>query len=61
MADLYDAIHEWIFQQILLPFFYNMGWMNFSDDADLVVDWVLLGVLQILIIQLIFRPLEKND
>jgi hypothetical protein len=61
MINLYDVIHEWIVQQILLPIFYNMGWMGMSDDADLVVDWVILGFLQVLVIQFIFRPLEKSE
>jgi sterol desaturase/sphingolipid hydroxylase (fatty acid hydroxylase superfamily) len=61
MSNLYDSIHEWLVQHLVLPICYQMGWMNFSDDADLVVDWIFLGLLQLLIISLILRPLEKNE
>jgi sterol desaturase/sphingolipid hydroxylase (fatty acid hydroxylase superfamily) len=61
MLNLYDGVHEWLVQQILLPFFYDMGWMGMSDDADLVIDWILLGVFQLLVIQFILRPFEKNE
>ena len=61
MIALYDSIHEWLVQHAVLPFFYWMDWMGFSDEADLVVDWVLLGILQICFIALVFRPLEKKE
>jgi len=50
MLNIYDLIHEWLMQQALLPFLYFMNWMGFADDADLVIDWVMLGCLQIIII-----------
>ena len=61
MIAIYDSIHEWLVQHAVLPFFYWMDWMGFSDEADLVVDWVLLGILQICFIALVFRPLEKKE
>lgn len=61
MIDLYDDVHEWLVQEIVLPLFYQLGWMNFSEESVLVVDWVLFGVLQIIVIAFILRPLEKKE
>jgi sterol desaturase/sphingolipid hydroxylase (fatty acid hydroxylase superfamily) len=61
MIDSFDVLHEWLVQHIVLPVCYQFGWMNFSEESDLVVDWVLFGLIQIAIISLILRPLEKKE
>jgi len=61
MIELYDQIHEWFVQEIVLPMLYSFDWMGYADDVDLVVDWFLLGIVQILIIALILRPLESKE
>jgi sterol desaturase/sphingolipid hydroxylase (fatty acid hydroxylase superfamily) len=61
MMNIYDLAHEWLVQQALLPILYFMNWMGYADEADLVIDWIMLGFLQIIIIALILRPLEKDE
>jgi sterol desaturase/sphingolipid hydroxylase (fatty acid hydroxylase superfamily) len=61
MIELYDALHELLVQQLVLPVMYSFDLMGFADDADIILDRVLLGILQLVIIALILRPLEKNE
>jgi len=61
MIEIYDQIHEWFVQEIVLQVLYFFDWMGYADDVDLIVDWFLLGIVQILIIALILRPLEKKE
>lgn len=61
MMNLYDDLHEWLMQQIVVPLFFRFNWMNFVEESSLGLDWFMLGVMQILIIAFIFRPLETNE
>ena len=45
MIEIYDQIHEWLVQEIVLQVLYFFDWMGFADDVDLIVDWFLLGMV----------------
>ena len=55
----YASLQEWMMQEIVLPILYLTGGMGHADDAIAGLDWFLFGVLQIIIILLVFKPLEK--
>jgi sterol desaturase/sphingolipid hydroxylase (fatty acid hydroxylase superfamily) len=61
MINLYDMIHEWLMQQGLLPLLYNLSMMEYADEANVGLDWMMLGCLQILLIALVIRPLERGE
>ncbi len=61
MIEIYDQIHEWFVQKIVLQVLFFFDGMGYADDVDLIVDWFLLGILQICIIAFILRPLEKKE
>jgi sterol desaturase/sphingolipid hydroxylase (fatty acid hydroxylase superfamily) len=61
LSNSFDNLHEWLVQHMLLPVLYQLGWMNFAEESDIVVDWVIFGVIQILVIAFILHPLEKNE
>jgi hypothetical protein len=46
-------------QELVLPILYAFGGMGFADDAIGGLDWVMLGVIQVLLIALVLRPLEN--
>ena len=60
MIQLYGTLQEWLMQTLVLPLLYAVGGMGFADDAIDGLDWLLLGLLQILIIALVFRPFEAK-
>ena len=55
----YASLQEWMMQEIVLPILYLTGGMGYADDAIAGLDWFLFGVIQIIIILLVFKPLEK--
>lgn len=55
----YASLQEWMMQEIVLPILYALGGMGYADDAIGGLDWFLFGVFQIIIILLVFKPLEK--
>jgi sterol desaturase/sphingolipid hydroxylase (fatty acid hydroxylase superfamily) len=59
--NLYDDIHEWLMQNLILPIFFQLDWMSYVEDSTLAVDWFLLGVFQIAIIAFILRPAEAKE
>ena len=61
MIEIYDQVHEWFVQELVLQVLYFFDWMGYADEADLVVDWFLLGIVQLLIIAFVLRPLESKE
>ena len=61
MINFYDDLHELLMQQIVVPIFFRFDWMGYVEESGLGLDWFMLGVLQILIIAFIFRPLEAKE
>ncbi|WP_108645932.1 sterol desaturase family protein [Polynucleobacter rarus] len=59
--NLYDDLHEWLMQNLILPIFFQLDWMSYVEDSTLAVDWFLLGVFQITIIAFILRPAEAKE
>ena len=55
----YASIQEWLMQELVLPILYALGGMGHADDAIGGVDWFMLGVIQVLLIALVLRPLES--
>lgn len=53
-----DSITGWIFEMIVQPGMYDLGLMDYAEDA---LDWIqfgLFGLVQILVVYLVCRPLE---
>jgi sterol desaturase/sphingolipid hydroxylase (fatty acid hydroxylase superfamily) len=59
--NLYDDLHEWLMQNLILPVFFQFNWMSYVEDSSLALDWFLIGIFQILIIALILRPAEAKE
>jgi hypothetical protein len=55
----YASIQEWLMQELVLPILYAFGGMGFADDAIGGLDWFMLGMIQVLLIALVLRPLES--
>ena len=55
----YASLQEWMMQEMVLPILYTFGGMGYADDAIAGLDWFLFGMFQVIIIVLVFKPLEK--
>lgn len=53
-----DSITGWIFEMIVQPAMYDLGLMDWADDA---IDWIqfgLFGIVSIIVVYVVCRPLE---
>lgn len=58
ISDLFTNLQAWIFETIVQPAMFNLGLGEFVEDAFEGVEWFILGVLQLIVLFLVLRPLE---
>ena len=54
----YDAFIAWFFQAFVQPALYYTGNMEWADDAQAWTDFSVFGIVQVLVVYAICRPLE---
>ncbi|HJQ59883.1 MAG TPA: sterol desaturase family protein [Vineibacter sp.] len=59
LVDIWVDIQGWILETVAHPLLFRFGFMTFFEDAPLAVEAVMLGVVQITVILLLFRGLER--
>ena len=57
--DLFDSAHQWLFEAIIQPVFFDLGLSAFLEDAFDGSMWLLIGVLQIILIAVVFGSLQR--
>ena len=56
----FDALHTWLFEAAVQPAVYQFGWMAHLEDAYGATEWFLLGLIQVVVLYLVLRPLEAR-
>jgi sterol desaturase/sphingolipid hydroxylase (fatty acid hydroxylase superfamily) len=59
LTDGWIDVQSWILETVVHPLLFRFGYMTFFEDAPLMVETVMLGVVQIAVIFLVFRNLER--
>jgi len=59
ISDLFTNLQAWIFETIVQPLMFYLGLGEFVEDSFEGVEWFILGVLQLIILFIILRPLES--
>lgn len=59
MMELLIAGRAWALEYILAPLFYALGIMEWLEDGEHWVDFIGLGLLQVVVVWLVCRPLES--
>ncbi len=57
--DLFDTAHQWLFETIVQPMFFHLGLSAFIEDAFDGSMWLLIGVLQVILIAVVFGGLQR--
>lgn len=57
--DLFDSAHQWLFETIVQPMFFHLGLSGFIEDAFDGSMWLLIGVLQVILIAVVFGSLQR--
>lgn len=58
LRQLFDAAQTALFEAIVQPLLYALGGMRYVEDAYAATEWFLLGVLQVVLLYAVLRPLE---
>jgi len=59
LQGAFDAVHSWVFETAVQPLLFAVGASHLLEDAYPATEWVLLGMLQVLLLAAVLRPLEK--
>ena len=59
ISDLFTNLQAWIFETIVQPAMFNLGLGEFVEDSFEGVEWFILGILQLIVLFIILRPLES--
>lgn len=58
IQDHYDRLTGWLFEVLLQPAMYQLGLMNWADEAFQWMDFFVFGVIQVIVVALVCLPLE---
>ena len=59
LTDLFAGVHAWLFEALLQPAFFTLGFMAYAEPAFEALEMALYGVLEIGLMLLLLRPLES--
>nr|MCU0952032.1 fatty acid hydroxylase [Burkholderiaceae bacterium] len=54
----FDAVHTALFESLVQPLVYEAGLMAHLEDAYTGTEWFLLGIVQVVALYAVLRPLE---
>jgi sterol desaturase/sphingolipid hydroxylase (fatty acid hydroxylase superfamily) len=60
VQSAFDAVHTALFEAVVQPLVYAMGWMAHLEDAYTATEWFLLGLAQVTLLYVVLRPLEAR-
>jgi sterol desaturase/sphingolipid hydroxylase (fatty acid hydroxylase superfamily) len=58
LQQAFDTVHTWLFTEAVQPAVYALGAMAFLEDAYTATGWFLLGLIQVVVLYALLRPLE---
>ncbi|MCW5223278.1 fatty acid hydroxylase family protein [Verminephrobacter aporrectodeae subsp. tuberculatae] len=59
LSDGFDGLQQWLFESLLQPLMFSMGWASFLEDGYAACGWLLVGLLQLGVIGLLIGPLQR--
>jgi sterol desaturase/sphingolipid hydroxylase (fatty acid hydroxylase superfamily) len=54
----FAALHSWVFETLVQPTLYQMGFMNWDERAYEGTELFLIGAIELILLFAIFRPIE---
>lgn len=58
LSNLFTTVHAWLFETLVQPALYRLGFMAYAEQAFSALEVSLYGVLEIGLMLLLLRPLE---
>jgi sterol desaturase/sphingolipid hydroxylase (fatty acid hydroxylase superfamily) len=54
----FDAVHSWLFESAVQPLLFAAGASYWLEEAYPATEWFLLGIVQVVLLYVLLRPLE---
>ncbi len=58
-ADWFGAAQGWLFQTIINPLIYHLGFGEYTEEAFEGTEWLLIGICELILLFIVLRPLES--
>jgi sterol desaturase/sphingolipid hydroxylase (fatty acid hydroxylase superfamily) len=58
IIDAFYALQGWVFETLVLPTLFAIGLMEFAEPGFGATEYVLLGIVQLIVVYATLRPLE---
>lgn len=58
LVDWFSQAHGWLFESVVQPFLYAFSLGDITEQAFDGTEWFLYGVLELMLLYLVLRPLE---
>jgi sterol desaturase/sphingolipid hydroxylase (fatty acid hydroxylase superfamily) len=59
LQGAFDAAHSWLFESVVQPLLFAAGASYWMEEAYPATEWFLLGVVQVVLLAAVLRPLES--
>ena len=59
-SDWLGVAQGWLFETVIQPLVFQLGFGEFIEEAFEGTEWLLIGVLELLLLFLVLRPLEAK-
>ena len=59
-VSAFAGTQGWLHEHCVQPVLFALGWMQFSEQAYDGLEWVLMGLVEVLLLALILTPLERR-
>jgi sterol desaturase/sphingolipid hydroxylase (fatty acid hydroxylase superfamily) len=59
LADAFDATQLWLYETLVQPLVFGLGGGNLLEEAFAATGWLLVGLIQIAVMLLLIRALER--
>jgi len=59
LSTLFTTVHAWLFETLVQPVLYFLGFMSYAEPAFEALEMALYGLLEIALMLMLLRPLES--
>lgn len=59
LSDQFGLMQQGLFEHLVQPLLFSLGWGNLLEDAFDATGWLLVGIVQLLVMLLVFWPLQR--
>ena len=58
LSGAFTAVQAWLFEHAVQPVLYVTGQMRYQEQGYVATEWFVLGVVQVLVLWAVLRPIE---